>query len=362
MHIAHCLTHSSLGGGQEIPFLLVKSIIAHRPDISQTVILPMNGVYVERFRSLGVNVIPFPFNRINPFTIFRLFSLISSLQPDIIHSHGRGAGFFCRVLSKKHIPFRRIHTHHGFHLPEGRIRRLAFILLERFLSRNTDCIIAVSHSEEEEILHAIPLIPCSTTIPNIIDCDEIRRRANDGKKTGNDHFSVAMIGRDDPVKNYPLAFSIADIVMNNNSTISFTFIGIDDSNNGVNGLQLKYPGRCHAPGLLENPLPVLRNHSILLMTSRREGAPISVLEAMSLGMPVVGTNVRGMSDLKTNDPNGILLGDSATSIAELILSLARSKDLYMSLSTAARKWSESHCNIPRWTGEYLNTYSKVLTS
>jgi glycosyltransferase involved in cell wall biosynthesis len=362
MHIVHCLTHSTLGGGQEVPFLLVKNLIVTRPDINHTVMLPKNGVFVERFQSLGVNVIPFPFDSIHPLSIFKFISLIASTQPDIIHSHGRGAGFYCRVLSKKYIPYCRIHTHHGFHRPDDRMRCLLFTMLERYLSRNTDCVVAVSHSEKEEIQQTIPASTLMEIIPNIVDCDDIRRRADERVESSDDHFSVAMIGREDPVKNHSLAFNIADIVMHNDRTISFTFIGINVSNNGVTGLQLKYPGRCDATGLLDNPLPLLRKKSVLLITSKREGAPISILEAMALGKPVVGTNVRGINDLKSEEANGILLGDSASSIAELILLLARNKELYTSLSTAARQWSASQCNIQRWVGDYLNMYSKVLLS
>jgi glycosyltransferase involved in cell wall biosynthesis len=309
-----------------------------------------------------VNVIPFPFDRIHPLSVFSFSSLIASIQPDIIHSHGRGAGLYCRVLSKKYIPCCRIHTHHGFHRPIDRFRRFVFTSLERFLSRNTDGVIAVSRSEKEEIQRTIPASTLVETIPNIVDCDDVRRRADTSSEHSREHFSVAMIGREDPVKNHPLAYTVADIVMQKDPSISFTFIGIDESNKGVTELRSKYPGRCDAAGLLENPLPLLQQKSVLLITSKREGAPVSILEAMALGKPVVGTNVRGINDLKTAETNGILLGDSAASIAGLILSLAHDKNLYASLSAAARQWSESQCNIPRWVGDYLTVYSKVLSS
>jgi hypothetical protein len=95
--IVHCLSRSDLGGGQQIAWMLVKSVAEASPGLTVTVLLPQGGDYVERFRRLGMRTIEFPSDRIRLLSIIRMGALLYQLSPAAIHSHGKGAGVYVRL-------------------------------------------------------------------------------------------------------------------------------------------------------------------------------------------------------------------------------------------------------------------------
>jgi glycosyltransferase involved in cell wall biosynthesis len=368
MHIVHCLTHSTYGGGQEVPFLLIKNLLKFYPSISHTVILPPNGVFVKRFRDLNISVIEFPFNKLSVKSFFEIRSLLKSLKPDIVHTHGRGAGLYLQLISPKALPAKRFHTHHGFHVPVNQVLQFIFRVTERFLSQNVDRIISVSLSEAGIIAGILPASDSKIKIiPNIVDNEDIHRRAKltDATLVENtipetkDLFTIIMIGRNDSVKNYPLAFRTAENVLTKEKDIAFIFVGINSDDADFALLKKQFPQQCYAIGFIENPLPLIAQSSLLLLTSKREGAPLTVLEAFVLGKPVIGTKVRGISDVVIHEENGLLVEEESTSIAGAIARIKADSRLYKKLSEGAVN-SGKKMSVDQWVGEYYSSYHSIV--
>lgn len=367
MHIVHCLTHSIHGGGQAVPYLLVKSFLQYYPHVQHTVMLPAGGIYGERFRSLGVSVVEFPFNRINPFDFFRIRSVLKKVQPDIIHTHGRGAGAYVRTISKNTLPVKRIHTHHGFHLPEKFPNNVFFRWSEKYFLQNTDRVVSVSGSEAEIIARTNPeVLPKITLIPNIVD----RQAVISGSKANSEYsslmdkmkgkFIVVMIGRDDPVKNYPLAFSAAARILKTKDAVAFVFIGIQRQYHLLSELLLSYPERVVVIPSCANPLSLLAKSSVLLLTSKREaGAPLVMMEAACLGIPTIGVRVRGLYDSITNGQNGLCVDSTEEAISDAILHCANDVNLLKQLSNGASMFAHSF-DVARWCEQYYRLYNELL--
>jgi glycosyltransferase involved in cell wall biosynthesis len=361
MHILHCLTHSTFGGGQAVPFLLIKNLLQSRPEFRHTVMAPMHGEYEERFRSIGVNFIGFPLNRIHPAPFLRIRSLLHQLRPNVVHSHGRGAGLYLRSIPRSVLPAGRVHTHHGFHVPESLTKKMSFIVLERFLNSNTDVHIAVSASEEKEIQSVVTPHRSIALIPNIVDPAQVAQDATADPQNALlfDRFTVALIGRSDPIKNYPLAIRVAEEILRQTNAIQFLFIGAGTDQPVISALQTMYPDNIQVTGAIRNPLPLLRRSSLLLMTSKREGSPLSVLEALALGKPVVGSNVRGLKDIVQHGETGFLSDGSPEEMAQRIIELMNNQKLYQRLSKNAVAYTALHCNVQKWCEEYAHVYATV---
>lgn len=360
MQIVHCLTHSVVGGGQVVPHLLIRCFLQFYPEIRHTVILPSGGVFVGKFKDLGVDVVTFPFDQVRIDKLSEIKKIIGGIDPDVIHSHGKGAGLYTRRIndSRKIVTF--VHSHHGFHLPENIISRRIFLVLENYLMRNTDAVVAVSQSEADEIAKYVHCGSKVRVIGNVVDKNEIAAKASvkaDSQipAAAKNKFTVIMIGRNDPVKNYELAFSAAKIVLKRSRDFYFIFAGLMPESGLAKKLQTENNENIRFVGECENPLPILAQSSILLMTSKREGNPLSVLEAFALKKPVVGTNVRGIRDLVTDYQNGLLAEQNPESVAHAILSLAKNSELYSRLSQNAEKMADS-MNLRQWTDEYLKVY------
>lgn len=366
MHIVHCLTHSIDGGGQVIPYLLIKSLIKYFPNVRHTVVLPDNGIYVQRFQELNIPIISFPFNRISVISFFSALKLFKQLNTDIIHSHGRGAGIYARVLPKIFLNKKVIHTHHGFHVPENIFSKFVFAFLEKIQMLGTAMTVAVSESEKREIQELLSLTDKQIVhISNIIDRDEVIRRAEETTAeiskyfiNSNYPFRVVMIGRDDPIKNYSLAYATARSVLMKDTTSSFYFVGAETSI-ALKKLLFDYPDRVFQFPLLKNPLPFLKQASILLITSKREGGPLVVLESFALGKPVVGTNVRGINDYVKHGENGMLTNEDPSQMAATIISLINDNSLLLKLSRGAKASMETNI-LKTWSHTYYELYNSIM--
>jgi glycosyltransferase involved in cell wall biosynthesis len=102
---------------------------------------------------------------------------------------------------------------------------------------------------------------------------------------------------------------------------------------------------------------------VFCLTSRREGVPVAILEAMAAGRPVVATRVGGVAELVAAGETGILLspGDpaaTAAALAELIASPARRA----ALGTAGQARARAHFTIDRAQQEIVAVYDEVLTA
>jgi glycosyltransferase involved in cell wall biosynthesis len=364
MHIVHCLTHSDIGGGQEVVFTLVKTLMVQHPDKKFTVVLPSGGLYIERFKYLSANIVEAPFDRISIITLLRSYFLFRSLKPDILHSHGKGAGFYSRFAPGLMLSTRRIHSYHGFHPPASGGTRTLYSILESYLLNHTNALVCVSHSEAEDVLKAFPSIrERMKIIPNCVDQDSVIRRSNEALpkeitaflERRKETFIVAMIGREDPVKNYPLAFETVDAVLGKKIPISFIFIGVNPASSAFVNLSKKYPDSiCGIPSL-DNAAPVMARTSALLITSRKEGSPLVVLEAWCLGKPVIGTNVPGICDLVESGVNGILCEENPASISSSIEQIQGDSSLHSKLSEGALA-AAAAMDVTAWADRYYSLY------
>ncbi len=90
-------------------------------------------------------------------------------------------------------------------------------------------------------------------------------------------------------------------------------------------------------------LNLYKSSDIFLLTSETEGMPLVLLEAMAMGLPIIGTNVEGIRSLVTNGKNGFLvpLGDTLA-LQTSLLNLSSSKYVYRKMSKTARAFADQY--------------------
>jgi glycosyltransferase involved in cell wall biosynthesis len=107
---------------------------------------------------------------------------------------------------------------------------------------------------------------------------------------------------------------------------------------------------------LENIAPLLSRVNALLITSKKEGSPLVVLEAFCLGKPVIGTNVPGIRDLIDPGKNGVLCDETPASLSAATEGLSRNPSLYKKLCEGALT-SAAAKDVTAWAGQYYSLYS-----
>ena len=227
-----------------------------------------------------------------------LRGLIREHRPDIIHMHSSQAGVLGKIAaigyhcSKAYSP-------HGFSFLREDVagwKRRIFYLIERVFSLSDSVTVA---SSATEFRIARKVTSKSILIMNGISSDSLK--PYEAIVPRNETPVVGMVGRALFQKNPTLFNSIAERLPD----IHFEWIG-----DGTMRDQLKSPN-IHIVGWgpREEALEYVANSDIYIMTSRWEGMPLSLLEAMYLGKPCVVTNVVGNRDVISNDKNGYVCND-----------------------------------------------------
>jgi len=114
-------------------------------------------------------------------------------------------------------------------------------------------------------------------------------------------------------------------------------------------------------GLVPDVQFVLRNLDLLLLPSRVDGRPVVVMEAMANGIPVIASNVGGLSELIEDGVTGFLCnpGDYASFVAR-VMELATNRPLHVRMKQAARAFAERCFDEKSMLQKYENTFSSLL--
>lgn len=222
-----------------------------------------------------------------------LYTILEKIDDiDIIHLHSSKAGFLGRIVSfLLGKSSRTIYTPHAIsflRLDVSPKKRKIFIWMERFASFFGGKIVACSQSEKEAIEEQG--IKNVTFINNGIKPLQIEKEENTSNK-----ITIISVGRLSIQKN-PKLFNDIALEFKDNPNIQFIWCGDGELKSELSSQNIKCTGWIERK-TLEN---YLANADIYLSTSLWEGLPLSVLEAMSIGLPVILSDCVGNRDLVEN--------------------------------------------------------------
>ena len=240
---------------------------------------------------------------------------------DIVHVHTPVAAFITRWALRKERSINNlkvIYTAHGFHFIEGApiLKNILFIFLEKLAGKWTDYLIVINKDDHEAALKYklinsanllyIPGIGLDSRYydPDMVSVDDVEEVRNE-LGLGNADKYFLMIGEFN--KNKCQSESVQALSRLNNPTIHIVFAGEGSTMSSVRELakELGIADRIHLLGYRKDIPRLLKGSLALLLTSRREGLPRCILEAMSLEVPVIATDIRGSNELLA-DGAGIL--------------------------------------------------------
>ena len=261
-------------------------------------------------------------------TVWKLFKFFRQWQPDIVHTHtakagtvGRTAGFLYRWLTLgtvvgKSRQCKFVHTYHGhvFHSYYGRRRTQLFLMIERLLARLvTDRLIVVSKQQSVEIGETfrvgrpgqIKVIPLGLDLDVFANHTSRRARFRQEFCIPDDAILIGIVGRLTEIKNHEMFLNVVarlkavDPACRRQGAVRFIVIG-------DGGLRQTLESQKQALGLDADVIfvgsrtdpeyfyPAL---DVVALTSRNEGTPLTLIEAMANARPVVATSVGGVVDL-----------------------------------------------------------------
>jgi glycosyltransferase involved in cell wall biosynthesis len=359
MNVLAITARADHGGGPEH----IRTLIGAAPrDVRFAVACPRDKPYWERYGDqVGrENLIEIPHRAISGKALLRLSVEVRSRGILIIHSHGKGAGLYSRAL--RILTGRPcVHTWHGLHAGEySRVSRMAYLMLERGLSCFASATIAVSAGEAAQLRSAglgsrLRVIPNGVAIP-----------AHRPAAPAASPHRVVMMTRYDYQKHAELVIEIAEALRGRGALASFRF---DLLGMGPRAAAVSAALRTHELGdavriigAVDDPKAHLRGAFAYLSTSRWEGMPLAVLEAMAHGVPVIATDVVGNRDAVEHGRTGFLYDPAhPAAAADSLLALASDRELWTRASAASRTTAQECYSADRMSAETVACYRALLT-
>lgn len=256
---------------------------------------------------------------------WRIYKIISTEKPDIVHTHTAKAGALGRMAGIAHSSWLMahglykkrpllVHTFHGhvLHSYFGKVKSLFFICIEKVLALFTDRIITVSKSLKDELVRKFRIAPEGkfSVVELGFELDELLRMPVKGDA---ETVNVGIVGRLTAVKNHRMFLRIAGKLMAYSSwpkgKIRFIIIGDGELREELEGYagELGVEKMVEFRGWVKELKEIYGEMDIAALTSLNEGTPVSIIEAMAAGRPVVATDVGGVRDVVKHGKSGYLV-------------------------------------------------------
>lgn len=253
-----------------------------------------------------------PFQDLHSLT--KILRIVLQFRPHVVHTHTAKAGFLGRLAAALgRVPV-TVHTYHGhvFHGYFGRARAALFLNLERGLAPLTGRLIAISELQKKELAERYRVASADKfeVIPlgfqHLHELAEGRStiRGPARRKLGiaDPTAVVGIIGRLVPVKDHRTFLEAGALLLAQRPDTCFLVVGDGPLRGALeaHARQLGIAQSVHFLGWRHDLAPVYAAMDLCCLSSRNEGTPVALIEALAAGVPVVATSVGGVPDVLHN--------------------------------------------------------------
>ena len=307
--------------------------------------------YCDKKIKISFERSPFKLNNIK--AIFQLRKILLEEKYDIIHTHTPMGSVVTRLAAKKSRKqgTRVIYTAHGFHFFKGAslINWALFYPVEKYLSKYTDTLILIN--KEDYCLAKKKFKRCKDIqyVPGV-GIDENKFDIKMTKENKNKLRESLGLKDTDFVMIYPAELSnrkrqiwlinAVSTLLKENKDMHLLLPGKDSLNGKCQEIvkELNLEKQIHFLGFRKDIPKLLQISDLSVSSSRQEGLPVNIMEAMYVGLPIVATDCRGNRDLVKDGENGYIVPlDDSEMFDERIKTIYVNKTLRNKLKKANKK-------------------------
>jgi glycosyltransferase involved in cell wall biosynthesis len=355
----HVITRLTLGGSAENTVASMLALAATGyPGPLAVGIKESDRASVDDARRRGVALVDVPalgreVGAHDVSALLQLWRLMRARRPAIVHTHTSKAGFVGRLAARLAGVPAVVHQPHGhiFYGYYGARRTAFYVALERRAARWTDRIVTLTpRGTEEHLARGIGRRAQYRSVPSGVPTAELRARAPARAVARArlglpaDAFVVAGLGRLVPVKGFDVLVAALPALAAAVPSARVVLIGDGLERTALEGqaAALGVRGRLLVTGATPDVAVALAAADVLAAPSRNEGMGRALVEAMALGLPVVGAEVGGIPAVVADGETGRLVppGDAAA-LAAALAELGRDGGLRATLGTAAAARAEA---------------------
>jgi len=351
--ILHVVTLSELGGSQSVVVNLTGQSIedGHEVMVAASATGELWNILSERVEKRPIKSLRRAIRLFRDFqTFYELKKINREFKPDVIHLHSSKIGVLGRLAFPRH---KIIYTVHGF--DSIRVVFRSYLPIERILQSRAAHIVAVSQYDYKNLLFE-GITQGVSWIYNGIEDYSIRTNSLLGNPESHKRiidegsFSVLCIARISPQKRFNLFCEVAKILANRG--IKFYWIGNKEQPTNL-------PSNVICLGEIPHAHRHIPEANLLILPTNYEGMPISVIEALCYGIPVVASDVGGIKEI-LDGTNGIALPNDVEMFADRILHYMEDQSYYQLSKKEARVSYLKNFTVSQMYNSYKNLYEHIV--
>ena len=334
---------------------------------------------LEQFEAQGISPILIPRLVGNPrlnvsdvLAFALIFRLLRRQRPMILHTHTSKAGLLGRVAGRlSGVPI-IVHTFHGLVLKDhyGRVKTNGVRAVERCLARFSDCLIVVNEQDKKDLIACrvasadkIEVIPLGLELKHFIDNRNPRGVLHRELGLDSDCKLLGIVGRIAPIKNHRLFFDAMARVLEEYATAHLVVVGDGDLRPEMERY-VREAGIANKVSFLgwRHDLPQLYTDlDVVVISSKNEGTPVTAIEAMAAGRPVVATRVGGLPDVISDGETGYLVAPgSVEQLASAVKRVLQDSETTDRLRLRARESVKHKFAVERLATDMDLLYRRLL--
>lgn len=294
------------------------------------------------------------FAPIKKMSIGELKKVFREYSPDVIHAHDMRASFYA-ALACGSIPL-VCHVHNNaFDSRRISLKSIFFF----YAAMKAKHIFWVSDTAFSGYRFNSVFKEKSSILLNVIDVDALYKKMEEDGSTYS--YDIVYVGRFTYQKNPERFINVCKMLIEREPSVKVAMVGDGELKETVlqqihiNNLEKNV----FVLGFKRNPLKIIRDSKVLLLTSRWEGLPMCVLESLALGVPVVSTPSDGMNVVVSNEVNGYI-DDNDNRLVEFLQKVINSSQYHSMLSKNAIELSGRHNDVDAYRNKIIAVYHHSL--
>ena len=303
MKIIQIMPDFGLAGAETMVENLACGLVAEGHDVLIISLYDLHTAITERLENKGIKIEYLGKKRgFDPSVILKMRKIIKKYQPDVIHTHRYVLPYV--FLASMGLKIKRVHTVHNVAQKE---QTKAGKTINKVLFQHFNVVPVALSEEVQKTIQEVYGLPINR-IPVVFNGIDLSRCIVKEDYARKENFTVLHIGRFMNVKNHELLLRSFARFRGYHPDAMIQLLGDGELKENMMQLagQLNIADAVEFAGLQSNVYPWLHNADVFILPSKFEGMPMTLIEAMGTGLPIIASDVGGIPDMLTDQKDAAI--------------------------------------------------------